>query len=179
MQIPGDSGPLLKTLVEAGLDACSQAAKPKSIKQPEDSRGHHDATQPKPGCLIERWENVKRGSRSCIIPHAIVVGGDHMKSIVSRRQIGKKRLSAPQWVLPIGIMAFELIAEAHFFRNHEAERRIVDLDVARARGKLKAIARKILLSVCDDLLHVNRRGNAVPLQMFRINHLQNIFVRKP
>jgi len=52
--------------------------------------------------------------------------------------------------MPIGIAAFQLEAEPHLFRRGEAERGVVDLEVADQRGQAQAATCIVRLAVRDD-----------------------------
>src|SRR5262249_53798972 len=88
---------------------------------------------------------------------------------MARRKIVKKRLPASAGVLPIAVVSFEHVAKTDLLRDGEAERRVVDFEIARQRGKARApaekrIARQVIpvrLAVGDDLLDLHRRRKLV------------------
>ncbi len=63
-----------------------------------------------------------------------------MELILSGRQIRIKDLPTALWILPICVVPLKFIAKAHFFRDYQAERRVVDLNVPCPHGKLKALS---------------------------------------
>ena len=69
-------------------------------------------------------------------------------------------------------MAFELVAEPHLLRRDEAERRVVDLQIAGQRRQAQpigAVGSRRRSAVGSDLLDVHRRRERVERQATRID----------
>ena len=98
-----------------------------------DARSNHDRHTEPDGLVVGRRDR-KIQERARFVPHAAVVGCYDAEAVVAGRKIGIERLPAIAGVLPIAIVAFELVAKPHLFRRDEAERCIVDLQIARSAG---------------------------------------------
>src|ERR1700678_15511 len=179
MQVTRDPLSFLKAFIEPGLDTRGQTAYSKSIEQPEESNPRQDAQRPKPCGLIEGRENTKASGRALFVPQLIIVRSNYMALIVPRRQIAIESSATILRILPVRIASLKLIAKFHFFWHHQAECGVVNLNIPSSRRKPELLARNILDSVCNDLFHKDRRRNAVSVEMFGIDHLQDVFVRKP
>ena len=57
----------------------------------------------------------KSQERAGFVPHAAVIAGDHAEAVVARREIGVERLPAIAGVLPVAILAFQLVREKRLF----------------------------------------------------------------
>src|SRR5262249_40433134 len=111
--------------------------------------------------------------RASLVPHAAVVAGDHAEPVIAGRKIRVERLPAIADVLPVAIEAFELVAKLILLRGDEAERRVVDLQVAHERWQVRLLSccggYVVALAVGRDLLDVYRRRQLVQRQVLWID----------
>src|SRR5262249_51241563 len=116
-------------------------------------------------------------------PHPAVVASDHSEAVVAVREIGIKRLPPRPDVMPIGLPAFELVAEEYLFGSGEAECGVVYLQVAHQRGQSQALihigSRIVVFAVGGDLLDVYRRGKAVEWKVARIDDAHSVQTGEP
>src|SRR5262249_12156512 len=118
------------------------------------------------------------------IPHAAVVARDGMEAVMARRKVVVERVTTRSDVLPVAVpAAFELDAKPILFWRDQAERRVVDLQIARQRGQtdasIGALIRIVRLSVGDNLLDVHRRRKCVGEKVPRIDHADAILANEP
>src|SRR4029453_9922516 len=95
----------------------------------------------------------QRGTR--LVPDAAVIGRGDPEAVRAGTEIGIERLPPRADVLPVAIAPFELDAEAVLLRRDEAQRRVVDLQVAPARRQAQALSRIVRRTVGGDLLDVH------------------------
>ena len=111
----------------------------------------------------------KSSAAAGIVPDAAVVGGGHAEAVVAGAEIVVKGLAAAAGILPFGIVALQFVAEAAFFRRHETERGIVDLQIAdqrrQAQGALQIGCRKARFSVDRDLFDLHGWWESVDRQV--------------
>ena len=65
--------------------------------------------------------------RAFVIPHAIVITGDHAEVILARRQASIKGFTARARILPVGIDPLQSVTKANARWDGEAQRRVGDL----------------------------------------------------
>ena len=82
MQVPGDPGPLVETDFHALLESPAYPADSEADQNQHGGRTTSHTQSDEPSGLNERrWDHEsKRGAR--LVPHAIIVGGNHAEDIV-------------------------------------------------------------------------------------------------
>src|SRR6267142_123896 len=135
MKFLRDPGPFPDTLFQTDVESPCQLPQPQLVKRTEQGQKGGDARQTEPAGLIVRWSDGKIQERAGLVPDSAVIAGTHAKAVVAWRNIAVVRLPAIAGVLPIAIPAFQLVAEKYLFLRDEAERRIVDLQIAHQRGQ--------------------------------------------
>ena len=136
-----------------------------------DHRG--DRERQKPGRLVVRRRDREIQGRAGLVPHAAVVARRDAEAVIAGTKIVVERLAARADVLPVTILALELVAEPHLLRRDKTERRVVDLQIARQRGQAEVRIcegiRIVGLAVGDDLLDMHGRRKTVERQAARIH----------
>ena len=150
VQFPGDALPLRHPFGEPALKLTRDAADAQTDGPPQQSETGEQDQRREPPRLIESRFNGNSQTRSNVIPHPIVVAGDHMKSIVSRGQPGVKGLAPRACALPFGIDPIELVAEEHPVGNRQAERGVVNLQPFTMRRKRQVFGTRIGFSIGND-----------------------------
>ena len=150
VQLPGDALPLRHSFGEPALKLTRDAADAQTDGPPQQSETGEQDQRREPPRLIESRFDGNSQTRSNLVPHPIVVAGDHMKSIVSRGQPGVEGLAARAYVLPFGIDPIELVAEEHPVGNRQAERGVVNLQPFAMRRKRQVAGTRVGLSIGDD-----------------------------
>src|SRR6267142_4932327 len=79
----------------------------------DTARGADDSQSDKPPCLPKMARNHQAQARLALTPNAIVVARCDVKSITARRQITIKGTSPCSCLHPVGLQAFESVAEAN------------------------------------------------------------------
>src|SRR5271167_68400 len=165
----------LKSCTDRNRDlACAQA-----IENPDNKKSCKNQSGSKPLCLINGWSDGEIEHRTAIVPDTVVVAGDHVKSIFAGSKVTVEGLAARSSVMPVSIATVQFVAEAHFLRNDETERGVVNFEVARVRSKTKGLLRPMALSIDNDLLDVDGWSNGISREMGRVDGLQNTVVGKP
>ena len=93
----------------------------------------HDSAEP--GGLVVGRSDGEIQECAGLVPHAAVIASHHAEAVVAGRKIVIEGLPAIAGVLPIAIPAFQLVAKKHLLRRDEAERRVVDLQIADSGGR--------------------------------------------
>src|SRR5277367_5321440 len=96
-----------------------------------------------------------------------------MELIGPRVKIAVEGLAPVSGLLPRAVASFELVAVLNSLRNHIAERRIVDLEIACQRREAKVILGSIFFAIGDDSLEIDRRRHLIPYKVSWVNRLQN------
>src|SRR5262249_28460684 len=100
---------------------------------------HHEKSQAcraKPLCLIVSGRDRKIQGCPNLVPDAIIIGGNYMKPIRSWAEIGIKSLASGSRFLPVSITAFQLVTKPDFWRDRKTQRRVVNLHITCAGGKM-------------------------------------------
>src|SRR5262249_34880043 len=148
-----------------------------SLSQLIERGGQHDKgshqRQTEPGGLVIRRCDGEIQECAGLVPHTAVIGSAHVESVVARRKIGIERLPPSAGVLPIAVVAFQLVTKTYLLWRGEAERRVVDFQIAYQRRQLHLPIRSgsyiVVLAVSRDLFDVYRRRNAVEGKVARID----------
>src|SRR5262249_24418493 len=144
-------------------------------------RGH--TQEPEPPGLVERRSHEEIERRARLVPHPAVIAGHHAEGIAARRKIVVERLPACARLLPVLVPAFQLVAKTDFLLRHQAERCVVDLQIAYQRRQRQTPAGVrddvVALVVGDNLFDVYWRWNFVEGKMMRIDHAHAIRWYKP
>src|SRR5262249_26715897 len=135
-------------------------------------RDHAQRTEPP--CLVVGWGDGKRQRCTGLVPHAAVVAGDDAKGVVARRKVAVEGLAASAGVLPVAVPAFELVSKKNFLRRDEAERGVVNLQIANMRRQwhlpvLRRRSQIVGLVVGGDLLDMHWRRKIVEEQVAGID----------
>ena len=133
VQVPRDARPLIDALFQTHIELLRQLPQPQLIKRSERCQKSGHTQRSKPNRLVVGRSNGEIQERPRLVPHAAVIAGDDAEAVLAWRKIGVERLPTIAGVLPIAIPAFQLVAKEHLFRRDQAERRIVDLQIAHQR----------------------------------------------
>src|SRR4029077_16180892 len=109
-----------------------------SIESPEQCQKSSHARYTEPGGLVVGRGDGEIQECAGLVPHTAIVAGGDAEAVVAGREIGIERLPAGAHVTPIAILAFQLEAKKDLFRRDEAERGIVDLQMASLCGQAQA-----------------------------------------
>ena len=101
------------------------------------------------------------------------------EAVVTRREVRVERFPSSTGLVPILVIAFQLVAEPDLLRSDKAERGEVYFQIAHARGQAQAVSRLVSLSVGDDLLDVNWRLNLIEVKSARINDAETVERHEP
>src|SRR5215472_4643405 len=135
MQVASDASAFCKSLIEAGADRLSNLSHANAVNRPYEQHREENAGKLKYLSPIPCRCDTERQHRSLFIPHAIIIRGDHPKAVVTRWKVGVKGLSSAAGILPCIVASFKAVAECDFLRVSEAQCRVINLQVSRARGK--------------------------------------------
>src|SRR5262245_817700 len=122
------------------------------MQSPEQCAHASKANRAKPTRLVVTWRNCKVECGAGFVPHSAVIRRGNPEPVLSRREVRIKRLSAIAHILPVGIVSFQLDAETVLLGCHEAERRVVDFEIASRSWKVNRCGDVERLLVGCDLL---------------------------
>ena len=80
---------------------------------------------------------------------------------------------------PIRVLSFQLLTEADLLGCHQAQRRVVDSEIAQLRRQAKPGSGEMYLAVGDDLLDVDGWDDPVDRQVEWINGSDAVPMHKP
>ena len=68
-----------------------------------------------------------------LVPHPAVVAGDDAEAVVAGRKVRILRLAVVDHLPPVAILALQLVLEMDLLRRDQAQRGVVDLQIANPR----------------------------------------------
>src|SRR6266446_7294167 len=86
---------------------------------------------PEPGGLVIGWRDGEIEVGASLVPHTAVVTSHDAEAVVARRKIGIESLPAITRVLPVVIIAFQLVAKTYLLRRDQTECGVVYFQIAR------------------------------------------------
>ena len=174
-----DPLPLRKPGFHPALRGCRHLPHAQQIEHPEDGEGDRHDPRSKPNGLVVSGSDDKIHGGAGLVPGAVVVRSQDAEPVGAGGQIVVEGLPSRPRLLPVRILALELVPEPRLLGHDEAGCRVVHLDLARQRGKLQGVPCLVRPPVGDDLLDVHGRGPAVERQMAGIDRLDENVVREP
>ena len=142
--------------------------------QQHHKRAHTQCAEPIR--LPVRRSDGKIQERTGLIPHPAVIASHHAEAVLAGSRTGIERLPPSVGVLPIAIPALQLVTEVNLVRRDQAERCVINHQVADQRRQPRArggrIAGPVLpvgLAVGGDLFDVHRRRKFVEGKVTRID----------
>src|SRR5580692_3791150 len=158
MEVSRHPSAFRQSLIEAGADRSRNLPHAQSVDNAHDEATGDKAESSEPVCLIPRRRDAEVQSGTSLVPDTIVVACDHAKLVSPWAKVIIESLPPCSWLLPDCIAAFQFVAKAHFLWNYKAQCRVVNFKITRKRRKTKIFARKIFLSVGNNLFNTHRRG---------------------
>ncbi len=149
-----------------------------AVQRPQGSDECRDAQGAEPIRLPVRGSDEELERRALLVPDAAVVRGDHAETVVAGVEVAVERLAAIAGLLPVGVSTFELVAKPVEFGRDEAERGVVDLEIAHERRQAQRRRRIVGPSVRDDSLDMNRRRLIVVWQVAGVDRRHAIATRE-
>src|SRR5260221_6885782 len=134
MEFASDACPLADACFQSCVELPRQLPQSQLIERPEQRQKRGHAQRAEPNRLVVRRGYGKIQERSSLVPHTAVVASHDAEAVLAWRKIGIERLPSVAGLLPIAIQAFQLVAKTYLFRRDQAERRVVDLQIAYQRG---------------------------------------------
>src|SRR6266436_2311727 len=131
------------------------------INPTEHYQKHDNTSDAKPGGLVIGRSDGEIEVGAGLVPHAAVVTSHDAEAIVAGRKIRIKRLPAITCVLPVAVIAFQLVAKEYLLRRDQTECRVVNLQIAYQRRQTNLSASVISLAVSDELLDMHGRRKFV------------------
>ena len=111
VQIAGDARALVDALFQARVEFLRDLMEAVPVQRPEQSQKSGRARRLEPSGLIVRRGDGKIEGRAGLVPHAAVIAGHHAEAVIAWRKIVIERLPFIADVLPVGIVAFQLVRE--------------------------------------------------------------------
>src|SRR5439155_8660260 len=97
-----------------------------------DQEGSQGADGIEPDRLVEVRLETERQVRPRLAPFAVAGPRSHAEAVVAWRQMGVVSGTARAGLHPVVVQTIETVAESHFLRSAERQRRVVDLAAGRA-----------------------------------------------
>ena len=108
-----------------------------------------------------------------------MVRSQDAEAVGAGRQVVVERLTSGARLLPVRILALELVAEPHLLGHGETGRGVVHLDLAGQRREPQAFPWRVRSPVGDELLDVNGRWRLVEGETAGIDRLHEGVVCEP
>jgi hypothetical protein len=116
-----------------------------------------------------RGRDRERDRVALVVPYAAVVRSGDAKPVRARPKIGVLHLAVVDDLSPVRVLAVKLEAKVHLLRRHQAERCVIDCQIANVGSQPQTGARVDSLAVCREFLDVDRRRNGVRVEVSRID----------
>src|SRR4029434_924641 len=126
------------------------------ITRPEHEQEKNQNGQAEPRGLVEGRGDGEVQQRTFLIPHSAVIRGHQAESVGAWREVRVDRLATVAGILPLVIVAFQFVAELNLLRGDEAQRRVINREVANKCGQAQPLRRVVSLAVGGDLLDLYR-----------------------
>jgi len=175
MQLASNARALLHPRREFLADLMEAVA----VERPEKCQKSSHARRAEPGGLVIRRGDGEIERVAGLIPHAAVIAGGDAEAVAAWIEIG---IECPPFIddlLPVAIVAFELVFEMDLLRRDQAKIGVVDLEVASQRGQAQVRRGIVCLAVGGDLLDVHRRREFVEGKVTRIDDADAVPGREP
>src|SRR5580704_13429432 len=156
VQFPGDARTFIDTRFHARVKSLRDLMEPVPVERPKQYEKSGHARHAEPGGLIVRRGDGKIEGRAGLVPHTAVVAGHHAEAVAAWIEIGIECLPFIDDLLPVAIVAFQLVAKMDLLRRDQAERGVFDLEIANQRGQALDRRSLVFLAVGGDLLDVDR-----------------------
>src|SRR5208283_6199085 len=108
------------------------------------------------------------GKVQCVagfIPYAAVIAGDHAEAVATRFEIRILHLAIVDHLNPVRVLALQLVTETDLLWRDEAQRRVIDPDVADPGGQAQSTRGTVLFAIGGDLFNVYGRRQLVERKM--------------
>ena len=132
-----------QAFVEAGVHNRRDLPTSKPIARHEDGESRTQAKQTKPQLLIVGGFDYEVQRRTGFVPHAVVVAGDNVETIMPRRKVAVESLPPCTWFLPAGVTPFQFVAKSDLLRNYKAKGGVVDFKVPCSRRQADVFGRRV------------------------------------
>src|SRR6266852_4092214 len=135
MEFASDARPLVDPCFQPCVELPRQLTQSQFIEHPKQCHKRRYTRQTEPRRLVVRRGYGKIQERSGLIPQTAVIASDDAEAVVARREIRIESLTAIASVLPIAVPVFQLVTKKDLFRRHEAQRRVIYLQITNERGQ--------------------------------------------
>ena len=179
VQLARDTRALVDAFVEASLVLTCDLADADAIAGPHQHDGGYRDQRLEPSRLGIRRRNRERERCTGVVPYSAVVAGPHPKRVRAGSQIGIERLSPRADILPLGVAPFEHDPKRILLGGDEAERRVVNLQIADERRQPHTGRRIVGTPIGDELFDVHRRRYRVMRQVRGIDERNAVLSRQP
>src|SRR5882724_5587865 len=117
VQISSDSLALFESLFHACSHFPRHLTQPQLVDRAEQHEKSDREQHPEPGGLVIGRSDGEIEISAGFVPYAAVVTSHDAEAIVAGKKIGIEGLPAIAGVLPIGVVAFQLVAKQYLFRR--------------------------------------------------------------
>ena len=139
VKLPRNPCALAHTRLKRHVELMLQLQDTPLVRRPQQRHKEDRAEGAEPIRLVVRRSDGKIQLCGTIVPDAVTIACDHVKGILSRRQIRVERLPARAGVLPITVIAVEPIAKLHLLWNQKLGRGVINLHVPRVGRELEVM----------------------------------------
>ncbi len=186
MEFASDARPLIDPCFQPCVELPRQLPQSQMIERPQRNQKRRHAGQLEPSGLVVGRRDGKIQRIPRLVPHSTVIASHHPEAVLAWTKIGIERLPPRPRVLPVAIPTFQLHAEVHLFRHHQAQRGVINRQVAHQRRQLRGRggcitvgALPVSLAVRDDLLDVHRGRKFVEGKVTRIDDADAVARQEP
>jgi hypothetical protein len=186
VQLPRNPRPLADAGVQCQRELIVQSPHPEQVAGPQQSHHTSGAERTKPTGLVIRGGHRELEGVPLFVPHAAVVAGHDTEAVCARREVRVLNVSLVDDLPPVVVLALQPVLEADLLRRDEAERRVVDLQIAHARRESNAghghIAGHVLppdIVIGDQPLDMHRCSDGVGRKVPRVDDLDALSHDEP
>ena len=133
MQLSRDAGSLVYTRFQGDRELSLHLPNAEPIYDPQQEQKRDRTSRAEPGGLIIRRKHQKIRRDSSLIPQTVVIACNYAKMIVPGSKVVIKGLPPGPCFLLAGIMTLKHVAKYNLLGCREAERGIVNFEIARQR----------------------------------------------
>ena len=108
------------------------------MKSPEQRQKNGHARYTEPGRLVVGRGDGEIQECAGLVPHAAVIGCGHAEAVIAGRQVRILHLAVVNHLPPVLILSLQLEAEVSFFRDNQAQRCVINREIANQRRQPQA-----------------------------------------
>ena len=171
MELASDTRSFTHPCFDGRVEFSLQLPDAQLIRRPQQRQEGCPAEGAKPIRLVIRRRDGEIQLCRGIVPQAVTVGCDSAKRILPGRQVRIEGLAACTGVVPVMVIAVQLVAKFHLLWNQKCWRGVINLQVPGVRRELEVSGCCEFLSVDNDGFDICLCRDRFQREPGRIHHL--------